>query len=285
MVRPLIAAVCAALMAAATIAPPEQARAERVTEKRELTPADSVATVRTVENHLTLGERVDSGVTSPDGKRYLLRLVHGDLERNGVWMDLLTGSLNSLDVAANPKLCDHLFTSGLGSTTSARSSEADPDPTNLLYWINNTHVAFLWSDVNAIRQVMSLDVVSCKQRFLTHSATNVFSFVFAPDGTLLFNAQVPRAVGVSQRLWKHGFTVSDSSDGWAILNGDIDAVDAVGVLFDNAWFIRAAGSTRPIDMVGNRIDLTNPFFRDLFLSPSGRFALTDVGVPGIPTNW
>jgi hypothetical protein len=285
MVRPLLATACAALMAAATFAPVNRARAESVTEKRELTPADALATVRVIENHLSVGERVDSGVTSPDGKRYLLRLVHGDAKRNGVWMDLLTGSLDSLEAATHAKPCAHLFTTGLGSTTSARSSEADPDPTNLVYWINNTQVAFLWSDANAIRQVMSLDVTSCKLRFLTHSATNVFSFVFAPDGTLLFNAQIPRAVGVSQRLWKQGFTVSDASDGWSILNGDIDGVDAIGVLFDNAWFIRSKGSTRPIDIVGKRIDLTNPFFRDLFLSPTGRFALVDIGVRETPAGW
>jgi hypothetical protein len=285
MVRPLVAATCAALIAAATFTPLYGECAENPTEKRQLTPTDAVATVRVMENQLTLGERVDSGVTSPDGKRYLIRLVHGDVERNGVWMDLLTGSFDSLEIAAHPKPCAHLFTTGLGSTVSIRSSEGDADPTNVIHWINATQVAFLWSDTNSIRQVMSLDVMSCKHHFVTHSATNVFSFVIAPDGTLLFNAQVPRAVGASRRLWKEGFTVSDASDGWSILNGDIDKVDAIGVLFDNAWFIRSGGSTRSIDMAGKRTDLTNPAFRDLFLSTSGRFAVTDVGVPGIPSDW
>jgi len=59
----------------------------------------------------------------------------------------------------------------------------------------------------------------------------------------------------------------------------------MGVLFDNAWFIRSKDSIRPIDIAGQRIDLTNPFFRDLFLSPTGRFALVDVGVPGAPSGW
>jgi len=151
MVKPFFAPVCAGLLAAAALMPPGVARSDSATQKRELTPADALATVRVIENHLTIGERVDSGVTSPDGKRYLLRLVHGDLERNGVWMDLLTGSLNSLDAAAHPKPCVHLFTTGLGATNSARSAEADPDPTNLVSWVNNNEVAFLWSDAKAIR--------------------------------------------------------------------------------------------------------------------------------------
>jgi hypothetical protein len=284
MVTPRLVATCAALIAAAILTPSDHARAGTATEKRELTPADAVATVRVIENQLTLGERIDSGVTSPDGRRYLLRLIHGEVERNGVWMDLLTGSLVSLESAAHPKPCAHLFTTGLGSTESARSADADADSTNLIHWINDTQVAFLWTDATAIRQVLSVDVISCKSRFLTHSATDVFSFMFAPDGSLLFNAQVPRAVGASQRLWKQGFTISDSSDGWSILQGQIDGADA-NSLYDNAWFIRTVSRTRPIDIAGQRTDRTNPLYRDLFLSNTGRLALIDVGIAGIPAGW
>jgi len=243
-----------------------------------------MATVRVIDNQLTLGERIDSGVSSPDGRRYILRLIHGDVERNGVWMDLLTGSLDSLESAAHPKTCAHLFTTGLGSTKSASSADNDPGSTNLIHWITDTQVAFLWSDANAIRQVMSVDVTTCKTRFVTHSATDVFSFMFTPDGSLLFNAQVPRAIGASQRLWKHGFTISDSSDGWSILQGQIDGADA-NSLFDNAWFIRTAGGSRPIDIAGQLTDPTNPLYRDLFLSNTGRLALIDVGIAGIPAGW
>jgi hypothetical protein len=277
-------ATCAALIAAATLSPPHSVRAATTTEKRELTPRDAMATVRVIENQLALGERVNSGVTSPDGRRYLLRLIHGDMERNGVWMDLLTGSLDSLESAAHPKPCAHLFTTGLGSLESARAADADPDPTNLIHWINNTQVAFLWSDAHAIRQVMLLDVTTCKPHFATHSATDVFSFMFTPKGSLLFDAQVPRAGDTSQRLWKQGFTISGSSDGWSILKGQIDGADA-NRYYDNAWFLRTKGADRPIDMAGQRTDRTNPYYRDLFLNNTGRFALTDIGIAGIPAGW
>ena len=182
MVRRCLAAG-AALIFAATLCPPPSAHAASTGEKRELTPRDAMATVRVIENQLASGERVDSGVTSPDKRRYLLRLIRGDVERNGVWMDLLTGTLDSLESAANPKPCAHLFTTGLGSLDSARSADADPDPTNLIHWINDTQVAFLWSDAHSIRQVMVLDVTTCKPHFATNSATDVFSFMFTPDGS------------------------------------------------------------------------------------------------------
>jgi hypothetical protein len=199
-------------------------------------------------------------------------------------MDLQSGSLDSLEAAAHPKLCARLFTTGLGSTTSAGSADGDTTSTNLIQWTSNTQVAFLWSDANAIRQVMSVDVISCKHRYLTHSTTHVFSFGFGKDGTLLFDTQVPRSLRESQRLWKQGFTVSDTSDGWSILNNKIDGVDA-NSFFDNAWFIRSQDSIRSIDVVGQHTDRTNPLYRDLFLGSSGRLALIDVGVPAIPAGW
>jgi hypothetical protein len=131
---------------------------------------------------------------------------------------------------------------------------------------------------------MSLDVTTCKPLWVTHSATDVFSFVFAPDGTLLFNSQLPRSAGTSQLLWKQGFTIGNSSDGWSILKGQIDGADA-NSLYDNTWFIRSNGSIRPIEIAGLRTDRTNPFFRGLFLSNSGRLALFDVGITGIPAGW
>jgi hypothetical protein len=283
MVSVRIAAACA-LGVAATLSSPLQARTGTPVEKRELNLADAMSTVRVIENQLTLSERVDSGVTSPDGKRYLIRLVSGDPKRNGVWVDLMTGSLDSLESAARPRLCAHLFTTGLGSSNGQLSAESDPDATNLIHWVNDNQVAFLWSDAHAIRQVMSVDVTTCKPRFVTHSATDVFSFVFLPDGSLLFDAQVPRPADASQRIWDKGFTVGESSDGFSILKGKIDTTDVYSV-FDNAWFIRSAGATRPIDIAGYQTDHTNPFYRNLFLSNTGRLALIDVGIAALPTGW
>jgi hypothetical protein len=274
----VISAMCA-------LSPHQRSHAQPAAEKRELTPADAVATVRVIENQLTLGERVDSGEVSPDGKRYLLRVIHGDVQRNGVWMDLRTGRLDgSLEVAADAKPCARLFTTGLGSAKTAESADSDPNSTNILQWINNTQVAFLWSDPNAVRQVMWLDVVSCKHRFVTHSATNVFSFGFARDGSLLFDAQIPRVPGSSHLLWQRGFAIHPASDGWSILRGEVDGVSADSYM-DNVWFIRSGSKDRPIDIIGNRIDLTNPSYRDLFLSPDGQLALIDIGIPSLPAGW
>ena len=254
--------------------------------KRELTPADALATVRVMQNQALSSERLSDGLTSPDGQRYLIRLAHGDLKRNGVWMDLLTGRLSSLEAASHPVRCAHLFTTGLGSAASGQSADADVEPTNITRWITPSQVAFLWSNDQAIRQVMSVDLRTCRHRFLTASPTPVFSFAIAQGGALLFNAQVRRTAGASQRLWHEGFTLNDAANGWSILNGDIDGTDSVSLGYLNAWFLLSSkGRLRRVAIAHDPIDHSNPFYRELSLSPSGRYAVIGTGPASAPESW
>jgi hypothetical protein len=255
-----------------------------VAEMHELTPADAVATVRIVQNKIGAGQPVDY-FASPDGKRYLVRLVYGDVKRNGVWMDLLTAPLSSLDAAAHPKRCAHLFTTGLGSLTSGQSAEADPEAANAIRWTDATHVSFLWSDERATRQIMSLNLDTCKHRFVTHMIGDVFSFLSTADGTSLINAQVLPPTGVSEKLWAQGLTVGDSIDGFSILMGHVEDENAVDAMYKNTWFIHSARTTRPLMMDGKRFDRTNPYSRDLAASPNGRSALVSVGIGPRPVGW
>jgi hypothetical protein len=287
MVSKRAAAAVPQLLAAAFLAAQFSSIASPANEagKRELTPADAIATVRVMENQLYPGQRVSDAGTSPDGQRYLIRLAYGDVLRNGVWMDLLTGRLDSLDGAAHPRRCAHLLTTGLGSSTSGQSADADPTPANFIRWLDDTHVAFLWSDSHAHRQVMSVDLMSCKHSFLTASPTDVFSFASTAAGALLVNAQIPRPDGNSRQLWARGFTVKDSSDGFSILNGNIDGANWVGLNFENRWFISSHGATRSVEIAGNRVDFSNPFFRELSVSASGRYAIVGVAPAATPDDW
>jgi hypothetical protein len=251
--------------------------------KRELTPADAVATVRVMENQLP-GSQQTGENTSPDGRRYLLRIAHGDVNRNGVWVDLLTGSMDSLESASHPRLCAHLFTTGLGSAQSARAADADPSPTNQVSWLNNFQIAFLWSDPDGIRQVMSVDLLTCRRHWLTHSATNVYSFAASPDGPLLFNAQVPEVTGHSAQLWLQGFALNESADGWSILEGRVDGTSYLATWL-NAWFIQSGHTLRPVKIDAKSVDISNPNFREVSVGSGGHYAIIGVGAASTPRDW
>jgi hypothetical protein len=252
--------------------------------KRELTPADAVATVRIVQNTIGTGQEIDN-FASPDAKRYLIRLVYGDVKRNGVWMDLLTGPLSSLEAAAHPKRCAHLFTTGLGSLTSGNSAEADPSATNVIRWTDATHVSFLWSDARATRQIMSVNLATCRHQFATHEPSDVFSFLSVPHGPLLLNIQVPPPQGVVERLWAHGFTIGDTTDGLSVLQGHIEEGSFVATIYKNSWRIQWRGGTKSLNIDGKPVDHTNPYQRDLSAGPSGRYAVAWVGIGDRPQGW
>ena len=250
--------------------------------KRELTPADAVATVRVMENQLPGSGNTNENI-SPDGRRYLLRLAYGDVKRNGVWMDLYTGSLDSLDTA-NPKLCAHLFTTGLGSTTTLRSAEADAEPSNEIRWLSNSQIALLWSDERTLRQVLLIDLNTCKRQWLTHAISNIFSFAISPDATLLYDTQVPESNARSAQLWKTGFTLDESANAWAILAGRIDGT-AFESTSHNEWFVRSRNSLRPITIDGFLLDHSVPQFREVSASPNNRYAIAAVAGATPPADW
>ena len=254
--------------------------------KRELTPADAIATIRVMDNQVLPGEPLGRSAVSPDGTRYVLRLSYGDVARNGVWVDILTGKLDSLASAAKPNTCAHLFTTGLGSPRIDVAGNLDPDPSNLLRWINDHQVAMLWSDAHHIRQALSIDLNTCKTMFLTHSPTHLFNFGIAPDSTLLYDAQAPHDAARSKELIENGFAVSDLSDGWGILQGDMDGSNANDIAVNNAWRLRSpSGAEQPVMIAGRRVDATNPSGRNIIIAPDGRLALIPVGTPDTPPEW
>lgn len=252
--------------------------------KRELTPADAVATVRVIPNQLVLGGPADDSTISPDGRRYVIRTAYGDVRRNGVWVDLWTGSLDSLDAAARPVRCAHLMTSGRGSLDN-HTADFDTAANNVLSWVNAHEVAFLWTDALEVRQILAVDLLTCKVQSLTRGATNIESFAVIPGGALLIDAKAPLPPSRSSELWARGFTVSDTSDGWSILRNDIGGNDTFAA-FDNEWFIRtAAGALEPVAFDGQRVDPTNPSYREVALSPTGRFAVIGFGLDSTPEGW
>jgi hypothetical protein len=252
--------------------------------KRELTPLDSLATVRVMQDQLLPGQPVGE-FASPDGKRYLIRTAYGDAKRNGVWMDLFAGSLTSLDAAAHPTRCAHLFTTGLGSQLKSRGAETDPTPGNTVHWIDATHIALLWSDARDVRQILTVNLNTCKHQFMTQGADDVFSFVSAPDDTLLYNAHVREDRKVSEQLWAHGFTVAGSSDGLSILQGHYEDGSAVDAKHINRWFIRSGNQMQSLALNGQFNDTTTPFARELSLAPNAHYAVTTIGIAGSPLGW
>ena len=179
-----------------------------------LTVAEGIETTR------FMTDRGGEGVfVSPDGQRYAIMLVTGDVARDGVWLQILAGTRESLAQAV-PRPLVRLFTRGLGVGYAKRfGSDQLTTAGNIPVWLDNQTIGFFWEDDAGVRQVMQVNVEDGRISRLTRSHTPVIRFA-AASGTLLYSAAVPWDAGRADVRQREGFVVNDK-DVMELLNGGV----------------------------------------------------------------
>jgi hypothetical protein len=192
--------------------------------KERLTVRDEIETTRAmtdlgVWNRSALKGSIQlfgrqSVFVSPNGKRYVVMLVTGDVKANGDWVTLLAGETTSIEAAARTRVVARLFTPALGT------DHGPPDPAELTlpgdnppHWLpDNERVVFYWNDANGVRQLISVNVVSGKILYLTHQASSVIDFRLGPGGTFVFSASAyqPLTKERLEDVRTKGFTVQNA---------------------------------------------------------------------------
>ena len=247
-----------------------------------LTPADAVETTR----FMPVGANGEETVSvSPDGRRYVVRLLKGDVKRNGLWVDVLTGSLDSLS-AAIPVTVAHLFSTGRGVASGYGGPSADGYSTlTPLHWINDRKVAFLFSDAHETRQVVMVDLLSKQTVFETDHATQTQSFDMAANGALVYLADTP------QDHWKTpaspgGYVVPEGIDANSIAQGYFDGSTADSRAARGIWYLKPpSGTEQRIVLPGPVKDGGYPTIQHVTLSPDGKHAILSAPASAIPSEW
>jgi hypothetical protein len=261
------------------------ARAEP--ERRPLTAAAAIETARVMKNEESVSDANPHGAVSisPDGRRYVARIVRGDVLRDGVWMEVIAGSLNSLD-AASPVTVSRLFTSGRGSGVNDIGSNLDTlDAASPVRWLDNQYVAFLFSDAAGVRQVVGIDLDRSETKFLTHHPTHVVAFDVKKGAPVLYNAQRPMASSPSEELFRAGYALPLTTDVYSLLQGDVSGVGLIDRTLDSEWYVQddSAGPPRRV-MVANK-EVTNDNRHGIYLAPDSRYALVNATAATIPGHW
>lgn len=219
---------------------------------------------------------------SPDGKRWAVFLVRGDLRRNGNWLELVAGTLGELESASRYQVVARLFTRSLGNLQDSGSSYLTFSHFNPLVWLpDNERVAFFFGDGLRPIQVLAANVRTHRLERLTDRRGDVVSFAVNRRGTIVFSARVPREPGRSAGLRRKGFVFHDAN-ALSVLRGDVDGYSGL----DSRTFV-AAGSRRPARLVkSNRrgVDRGVPVLPTLF-SPDGTLALVEASPDDIPEVW
>src|SRR3546814_9389784 len=112
----------------------------------------------------------------PDGKRYAAMLIRGDIKRDGVEVEIVSGELSSIQ-AAKPHTAAKLFTGGLGATLlgAENATQLTLDGANFPAWIDNERVAFIWEAERGVPQVAAVNVVTNHWTMLTNSDRKITS--------------------------------------------------------------------------------------------------------------
>jgi dipeptidyl aminopeptidase/acylaminoacyl peptidase len=223
---------------------------------------------------------------SPDGKRYVARLVRGDVKRNGVWVELLAGRLDSLDISAQHETVAQLFTTGLGTGDSNFGAVEDTNQYSTpIRWLDDDHIVFLWSNDRGIRQLVRLSLVGHQLEYLTNHPTHLVAFDISAAGAVLYNAQARRSDSVSAQMLKQGFVIDDDTDPSSLFRGDISG----GTIFDRAWntewFVMDKSSPVPRRLAIGGREIAFDYRHRISFSPDGRLALVNAGAGQIPAEW
>jgi dipeptidyl aminopeptidase/acylaminoacyl peptidase len=238
--------------------------------------ADALRTAHIVpEDNLAQPDRPSPVSISPDRKRFVVRVATGDVERNGVRLDLLAGSLASLDAAADLKKVASLFSPALGSETSpyhpALANFANP------VWVGETRLAFPWEDSKGLLQYVAIDLVAGRTRWLTRHPTDVLVAAANARGDILYAAQRARADGSAGRIAR-GFVV-EAADAISVLRGqDASTLD---LYYDLDLFLRhGEAAAKPLDLRFRWAIAFQPL-----LSPDGSFAIVNAWPKSLPESW
>ena len=238
--------------------------------------ADALETTHIVaEDNLAEPDRPIPVSISPNGRRFVVRLATGDIARNGIRLDVLAGSLDTLDGAAGLKKVASLFSPVLGRENSpyhpALANFANP------IWIDDSTIAFPWEDRNGLLQYVAVDLDAGGTRPLTSHSQDVVLAAANRRGDIVYAAQRDRPDDRPGRI-ASGFVV-DSADAISAIGGS--GTSTLDRYYDLDIFLRNGNAA------ARRIDLRLRWaisFQPL-VSPDGRFLLVNAWPETLPDVW
>lgn len=172
---------------------------------------------------------------SPNGKLFVVRVLRGDVKRDGDWLELYVGKTESLSEAHRVRLATRLFT---------RALEHPPiyghnleEIFNPLYWLDEYHVAMRWSDKRDFAQVVSIDVRSGRTRYLTKAANGAANFSAGPDSVVLYTSNLDPEGKGTEEVDGFGGRLVTASDAYALAEGKVAGKSLLTRIHDLGFFL------------------------------------------------
>ena len=236
-----------------------------------ITPEEAIETTRFFADHE--GEQI---CLSPDGSRYAVATITGDVARDGNWFTVMFGSLDSID-AARPTVIARMFGRSLGDEKNAFKSFLTIYGD--LTWIDNDKVGFYWEDQDGNIQYFVANVITGGVDQLTHHPTSLHGSALGigPDGALAYAAKADSQTSEEvefARMEYNGF-VAEQDDVLALIQGIPDKRGSLDRLFGHKYFYQSGPDSEPAEIVIGGRETTPQIPGTVTISPDGSVAILD----------
>ncbi len=203
---------------------------------------------------------------SPDGKRFVMVLIKGNLETNTNEYSLILFETDEVFRSPNPR-----------RLLSMSSSSNRPGIQNLVWMNDNDTILFLGERPGETTQLYSFKCSSKELKKLTHHATNLTSFVAAANGDeIVFAAENPALSFVNEDTAHKGINVTSE------LLSDLIAGKHEAGFDDYTLFIKQAGSEAETRITTEgRVG----WYSGMSLSPDGLHLVVETQATYFPDTW
>ena len=193
---------------------------QEASKRRPLT-VEAALGMRQVLAHLD-GEPVSM---SPDGTRYVVRLVRDDVARGGVLLEVMSGRVDTFAHAGTIETIATLFTTAESDWLTGRLPTIHPAMSHLV-WLDNERVAFLWNDGRSPTQILTVNVRSKQVSLATSHVTSVQAFTSGGGGGSFIYLASPELGAEYQKrmvaMMREGFAMPGPNAIETVLAGRFD---------------------------------------------------------------
>jgi dipeptidyl aminopeptidase/acylaminoacyl peptidase len=249
-------------------------------------PLDTRAAIETTRFE-TNGNRETEGsaivLASPNGTRYVSRLVRGDVSRDGVWNEIVVGRFAPAKDIRPAEIVARLFTRGYES--APRERDLLSGASNPIVWLDDKHVALLWENSANLSQVVSVDVDTHETTYLTHYESDVAAFFKGPRHQILCVVAEEDNKPQTEDGGPYGGDYVESVDALSLATGDLHDRGLFAHLYDRQLFVLDLANETQVKLdVEWRTPYTAQAVEPLW-SPDGRHVLIDAWARKPPDAW
>ena len=237
--------------------------------KRAVTVVDAISMteVEELRDPRSLSDEKHVALFSPDAKRFLVLVKHGNLVSNTNDYSVLMFESSDVFHSATPHF------------VVTFSSSSNRPGVQKLMWVDNNSIAFLGENPGEHQQLYFFNIQTHGLKRVTNQPTNVVSYAISPSRhEVFFTAETSVRTILTEDAQRNGIEVSSQ-----LLSDLIAGDNEYKTLFKTELYVSEIDSDKVVRVDTN--DLVPSRFEDILISPDEKYLLVNIFFTNIPQVW